>query len=177
MVKSGAMSPPLGPPNVAFLIGTDEAGSAGACAKRADDVSETIRPKKRRGLRGLKSFMGTTGPPVWLLDLQYTLDRPQSALGLSLGTPARRGIQRASPMPDFSLSSSSFLRSTRQRYPPSPPLLRTTLWQGMRTAILLAPQAVPTARTALGEPISAANSPYVRVSPRGIRCSAFHTPC
>jgi hypothetical protein len=45
------------------------------------------------------------------------------------------------------------LRSTPQRYPDSEPSFRTTRWQGMATAMLLAAQAAATARIDFGAPI------------------------
>ena len=50
--------------------------------------------------------------------------------------------------------------------------VRTTRWQGTMSGTGLWPSADPTARTALGRPISAAIQPYGRTSPRGIS-SAF----
>ena len=46
----------------------------------------------------------------------------------------------------FSLFSRSSFRLSPQRYPPRPPSLRTTRWQGISTATLLVAQARATAR-------------------------------
>src|SRR3954469_14048962 len=48
--------------------------------------------------------------------------------------------------PFCSCASSLFLRSMPQRYPPRPPFLRTTRWQGTTSATGLVAQARATAR-------------------------------
>src|SRR5271165_6908963 len=58
----------------------------------------------------------------------------------------------------FSWDRSFFLRASPQRYPASSPSLRTTRWQGTATATGLLAQALATARTAFGSPISLATS-------------------
>ena len=86
--------------------------------------------------------------------------------GRAPGAPARRGrgprlrrIVRLLPGPP-------------SEYWPIVPSVRTTRWQGTMSGTGLWPSAVPTARTALGRPISAAIQPYGRTSPWGIS-SAF----
>ena len=60
-------------------------------------------------------------------------------------------------------------------YWPMLPSVRTTRWQGTMSGTGLCPRAVPTARTALGRPISAAIQPYGRTSPRGISSALVQT--
>ena len=62
-------------------------------------------------------------------------------------------------------------------YWPIDPSVRTTRWQGTMSGTGLWPSAVPTARTALGRPISAATQPYGRTSPRGISSALRQTSC
>ena len=45
-----------------------------------------------------------------------------------------------------------------QWYPPNPPDFRKALWQGISQEIGFRPTAVPTARTAFGDPITRAIS-------------------
>src|SRR5258705_12145153 len=57
-----------------------------------------------------------------------------------------------------SSSSRRFFLATPQAYPPRPPSVRTARWQGTSSATGLAPQALPTARTAAGAPMARAMS-------------------
>src|SRR5947209_1406207 len=57
-----------------------------------------------------------------------------------------------------SRSSRARLRSTPQAYPESEPSSRTTRWQGIATARLLAAHALAMARADLGAPIRLATS-------------------
>src|SRR6516162_6281505 len=77
----------------------------------------------------------------------------------------------------FSRSRSPRFRSTPHAYPDRVPSFLTTRWHGITTAILLAAQALATARTAFGAPILCASSAYVAVLPTGISRNARHTFC
>ena len=76
--------------------------------------------------------------------------------------PARRG--RGPRRPGSSACSRARPASTGRSCRP----IRTTRWHGTMSGTGLWPSAVPTARTALGRPISAAIQPYGRTSPRGM---------
>ena len=58
-----------------------------------------------------------------------------------------------------SCASSQRLRSTPPAYPVSAPFAPITRWHGTITATGFCPLARPAARTALGDPIAAANWP------------------
>src|SRR3974377_1588651 len=68
----------------------------------------------------------------------------------------------------FSRSRSPPLPSRPHAYPDRVPSFLTTRCHGIATAILLAAQALATARTAFGAPILCARSAYVAVFPTGI---------
>lgn len=76
----------------------------------------------------------------------------------------------------LSISNKSFFHGSPAPKPPRPSF-ETTLWHGMNKGIGLAPQAVPTARTAFGRFIFFAISPYVRVLPYGISPICCQTSC
>ena len=71
-----------------------------------------------------------------------------------VGEAALEGTDQIAP----SRWSNARFRSTPHRYPDSAPLLRTTRWQGMTTAIAFAAHAPATPRTAFGAPIRSAIS-------------------
>ncbi len=61
--------------------------------------------------------------------------------------------------------------SPNEPYVPSPSAA-TTRWHGTKMPSRFRAQKLPAARAAPGAPASAASSPYVTTSPRGIACSA-----
>ena len=73
------------------------------------------------------------------------------------------------------MSRSSRLRSRPPAYPVSLPSLPTTRWHGTTIESGLRPTAPPTARAIAGSPSSRASSPYVVVSPYGMRAISSQT--
>ena len=144
---------------------------------RACDPRPRRRPRHEGRGRGHRDQGGPRlpcrrrmqGRPGLLLRLCATAVGGAEAAGDGQGP--RRGLrpawfaQRLTAAPAYlalrfaSRSSSVRLMPTPQRYPVSAPSLPTTRWQGIATAIGLAPHAAPTARADWGLPMRRAISP------------------